>query len=56
MGFPAPSASAEPPYDVELQADGSSIYYTKTEPRIVIGVNQPPKLPAALQPPKGPGQ
>ena len=50
MGFPAPGAPAEPQFDVKLQPDGSSIYVTKTNPQIVIGVNRPPKLPKALQP------
>jgi hypothetical protein len=48
MGFPAPSAPTEPPFVVELQPDGSSIYKSKTEPPIVLGVNKPPKLPKAL--------
>lgn len=49
MGMPSPDAPSEPPYDVKLQPDGSSIYFTKTDPPVVIGVNKPPKLPAALQ-------
>lgn len=51
-GFPSPDAPAEPPYLVELQADGSSVYKTKTNPSVVIGVNKAPKLPPAMQPPK----
>lgn len=47
-GIPAPSAPVEPPYEVVLQADGSSVYQTKTTPPVVIGVNRPPKLPPSL--------
>jgi hypothetical protein len=49
-GFPAPGAPNEPPYDVKLQADGSGVFVSKTDPPIVIGVVPPPKLPKALQP------
>lgn len=49
MGMPSPDAPSEPPYDVKLQADGSSVYLTKTDPPVVIGINKPPKLPPALQ-------
>ena len=51
MGLPSPSAPPEPPFEVKMQADGSSVYLTKTDPQIVIGINPPPKLPKALQPP-----
>lgn len=51
MSFPEPGAPAEPPFDVRLQPDGSSVYVTKTQPEIVIGINPAPKLPKALQPP-----
>lgn len=45
----------KPPYAVELQDDGTSVY-TISGPNgkpVIIGLNKPPKLPAALQPPKG---
>lgn len=51
MGFPAPDAPAQPPYDVELQPDGSAIFKSKTEPPVVIGIAKAPKLPPALQAP-----
>lgn len=50
VGLPQPGAPEEPPFDVQLQPDGSSIYLTKTDPPIVIGVNKPPKLPPGLAP------
>lgn len=50
VGLPSPDAPSEPPFSVEMQPDGSSIYLTKTDPPIVIGVNKPPKLPPALNP------
>lgn len=46
--MPSPEMPSEPPFEVVLQADGSSIYQTKTNPPVVIGVNKPPKLPAAM--------
>lgn len=52
-GFPPPGAPNEPPYEVVLQPDGSSIYQLPSPapgmPPIVLGVNPAPKLPAALQ-------
>lgn len=48
-GMPPQGSPSEPPYDVQLQPDGSSIYITKTQPPVVIGVNRPPKVPPALQ-------
>lgn len=45
MMMPPPEAGAELPYDVVIQPDGSSIYQTKTEPPIVIGLNKAPKMP-----------
>jgi len=48
-GMPSPGAPNEPPFDVQLQPDGSSIYVTKTQPPIVIGVNRPPKIPRGMQ-------
>jgi hypothetical protein len=50
--FPSPTAPAEPPYTVDMQADGSAIFKSRTEPPVVIGVAKAPKLPPALQPPK----
>ena len=49
-GMNPPGAPAEPPYDVKLQPDGSSIYVSKTQPPVVLAVNPPPKLPKALAP------
>jgi len=49
--FPSPDAPATPPWNVELQGDGSSVY-TIPGPDgkpIVIGINPVPKLPKALQ-------
>ena len=51
---PAPGGS-EAPYQVEMQPDGSSIYYipgpsgTSTD-GVVVAVNPAPKLPKSLQP------
>lgn len=50
-GMPAVDAPMEAPYDIEKQTDGSAIWYSQTEPRIVIGVVPAPKLPPSLQPP-----
>lgn len=51
---PAPMAPAPPPWQVALQDDGSSVYQMPPlvpggKP-IVLGVNKPPKLSAAMQP------
>lgn len=46
--LPAQGSPAEPPYNVEMQADGTSIY--KTPSGIVLGVNRAPKLPPSLNP------
>lgn len=47
----------EPPFNIVMQADGSSYYTTKGNPPLVLGkVTPPPKLPPSLQPqaPQGP--
>jgi len=58
--FPAPDAPSAPPYQVELQDDGSSVYslppQTPGGKPIIIGINPPPKLPKALQPKQPPIQ
>lgn len=59
--MPPPSAPAKPPYSVRLQADGSSIFYIPSPDGnpvndIILGKNDPPKLPKALQPAQPPAQ
>ncbi len=62
---PAPGAAAPiprapvatPPWSVRPQPDGSSVYYMPSpdgdpSKEVILGVNPPPKLPKALQPPK----
>jgi hypothetical protein len=48
--LPEPEAGADLPFSVEMQPDGSSIDYSKTEPRVVIAVNKAPKLPTWMEP------
>lgn len=53
--MPPPSAPSAPPYSVELQPDGSSIYFVPSpdgDPmkKVVLQVNKAPKLPPAFQP------
>lgn len=50
--FPPPGAPAEAPYTIVMQADGSAVWQSKTDPPITIGVVAAPKLPASMQPPK----
>ncbi len=57
--MPPPAADAgisQPPYNVRLQPDGSSVYELPSPapgmPAIVIGVNPAPHLPKSLQAPK----
>ena len=48
---PPPDPNGENlPFNVRLQPDGSSVIETKTNPPIVIAVNQPPKLPKWMSP------
>lgn len=54
--MPEPDAPAAPPYTVRMQPDGSSIYVMPSpdgDPMndIMLGRNEPPKLPKAFQPP-----
>ena len=53
--FPPPGAPMKPPYEVVMQADGSSVYQVPPPmpgmPPVVIAVNKAPKVPPALQPP-----
>lgn len=50
--FPPPGSPSQPPWQVTMQPDGSSIYKVDTAGGpIVIGVNPAPKLPKALQNP-----
>jgi len=58
--FPPPQAPAAPPFDVRMQPDGSSVYVIPSPDGdkgkdIVLGINPPPKLPKAFQPPAQPG-
>jgi len=58
--FPPPQAPAAPPFNVRMQPDGSSVYIIPSpdgDPGkdIVLGINPPPKLPKAFQPPAQPG-
>lgn len=53
-GLPSPDEPSKPPWDIKLQADGSSVYYIKSpdgDPAndIVLGRNEPPKLPKGMQ-------
>jgi hypothetical protein len=51
---PPPGQPEENPYQVRLQPDGSSVYYLPgptPQQEIILGVNNPPKLPKALQQP-----
>jgi hypothetical protein len=48
--FNAPGAPTEPPYQVTMQPDGSSVYHVMTAGGpVIIGVNKAPKVPPALQ-------
>lgn len=52
--MPAPSAPPTPNYEVRMQPDGSSVYVVPSPDGdvakdIVLGVNQAPKLPKAMQ-------
>lgn len=47
--LPPAGAPTDLPYDVEIQPDGSSIYVSKTEPKIVLGINKAPKLPTWME-------
>ena len=54
--LPAPGAPAQAPWQVRLQADGSSVYVVPSpdgDPTkdIILGRNEPPKMPKALQAP-----
>ena len=53
-GLPSPDEPTAPPWDIKLQADGSSVYYIKSpdgDPAndIILGRNEPPKLPKGMQ-------
>lgn len=52
QGAPPPAAPkpAPFPYDVRLQADGSSVYFLKGSD-VILAVNKIPKVAPALQPP-----
>lgn len=52
IGFPAPGAPEKPPFEVEMQPNGTSVYYVpgSNGQKIILGVNPPPKMPKALQP------
>lgn len=57
VNFPAPTAPQKPPWDVQLQDDGSSVY-TIPGPNgkpVVLAVNKAPRLPHAMQPKPGNG-
>lgn len=50
MQPPQPQA---PPWNVQMQSDGSSVYSIPGQDGkpIILGVNPPPRLPKSLQPP-----
>ena len=56
--FPPPGAPTKPPYEVVMQADGSSVYQVPPPmpgmPPVVIAVNKAPVVPKALQQPSTP--
>jgi len=50
MPAPAPQPTPDQMFEVKLQSDGSSIYLLKGTD-IVLGRNEPPKMPKSLQQP-----
>lgn len=59
MGAVMPPAPAKPPYDVELQDNGTAAFFI-TDPvtgkKTYLGIADPPKVPKALQQPGAPAK
>lgn len=49
-GQPGQPGSPSDKYDIQMQADGSGLWVSKTTPPVIIGVIPAPKLPQSLQP------